>query len=58
MKTILLEAESDGAFGGLGMPLMMGAIFLVMYFFMIRPQKKKEKELSKNEMQLKRVITL
>ena len=47
MKTILLEGESEGAFGGLGMPLMMGAIFLVMYFFMIRPQKKKEKELSK-----------
>lgn len=57
MKTILLEGE--GAFGGgMGMPLMMGAIFLVMYFFMIRPQKKKEKELAKKREAVKKGDTI
>ena len=30
--------------GGLPFLLMMGAMFIVMYFFMIRPQIKKQKK--------------
>ena len=37
--TILLQAQGDG---GLGMILMMVAIFAIMYFFMIRPQRGQE----------------
>ncbi len=38
--TILLQAEG----GGMDLWLMMGAIMVVFYFFMIRPQAKKAKE--------------
>lgn len=38
----LLNAQNDG---GMSMILMMVAMFAVMYFFMIRPQNKKRKEL-------------
>ena len=38
----LLQAQ-DG--GGLSMILMLVAMFAIMYFFMIRPQQKKKKEL-------------
>jgi preprotein translocase subunit YajC len=43
---ILLQAQSEGASGGFGMEqlIMFGAIGLVFYFFMIRPQMKKQKE--------------
>lgn len=43
---ILLQASADGATGGFGLEqiLMFGAIGLVFYFFMIRPQMKKQKE--------------
>ena len=46
MKNILLQAQSEGATGGFGMEqlIMFGAIGLVFYFFMIRPQMKKQKE--------------
>ena len=30
--------------GDWGMLLMLGAVFIAMYFFMIRPQRKQEKE--------------
>ena len=44
----LLVAEQATVTGGLnskwGMILMMAAVFAVMYFLMIRPQKKKQKE--------------
>lgn len=38
----LLQAQ-DG--GGLSMILMLVVMFAIMYFFMIRPQQKKQKEL-------------
>ena len=38
----LLQAQGDG---GMGMILMLVAMFAIMYFFMIRPQQKKQKEL-------------
>ena len=46
MKNILLQAQTEGAAGGFGMEqlIMFGAIGLVFYFFMIRPQMKKQKE--------------
>ena len=46
---ILLQAQAEGAGGGFGIEqiLMFGAIFLVFYLFMIRPQMKKQKEAKK-----------
>ncbi|PCJ23615.1 MAG: preprotein translocase subunit YajC [Flavobacteriales bacterium] len=42
-------APAEGAEEGSGMQtiIMFGAIFLVFYFFMIRPQMKKQKEAKK-----------
>ena len=37
---VLLQAQSSGSF-----LIMMVAIFAIMYFFMIRPQNKKLKEI-------------
>jgi preprotein translocase subunit YajC len=45
MNTIMLQGAAPG--GGLGFPLMMLAMVVVMYFFMIRPQAKKAKEQKK-----------
>ena len=44
LLTILLQAQSGG---GMSMIIMMVAIFAIMYFFMIRPQNKKQKEIQK-----------
>ena len=46
---ILLMAPAEGAEegGGLQTIIMFGAIFLVFYLFMIRPQMKKQKEAKK-----------
>jgi preprotein translocase subunit YajC len=43
MKAIVLQAQG-GEFGPL---LLMGGMFIIMYFFMIRPQMKKMKEAKK-----------
>lgn len=43
---ILLQAEGAGG-GIMGQVFLFGSIILIMYFFMIRPQQKKQKE-SKN----------
>ena len=42
--SILFQAQAEG-----GMPffLLIGGMFLIMYFFMIRPQVKKQKESKK-----------
>ena len=37
----------------MGMILMMIAIFVIMYFFMIRPQQKRQKEIQKFQNELK-----
>lgn len=48
VMTILLQAaEGNGAGGSLQFLIMMVLIFGVMYFFMIRPQQKRQKELMK-----------
>jgi preprotein translocase subunit YajC len=43
MKAIVLDAQG----GGFGPLLLMGGMFIIMYFFMIRPQMKKMKEAKK-----------
>ena len=45
MTNIILAAQAQGGSGGYSMLLMMVAIFAIMYFFMIRPQQKKQKEI-------------
>ena len=47
MNTILLSAQSNAGGGGMGMPIMMVAIFAIMWLFMIRPQQKRQKEIRK-----------
>ena len=41
---ILLDAQQPQG-GGISFIVMMVAIFAIMYFFMIRPQQKKQKEI-------------
>ena len=43
---IFLQAAQQGG-SSLSMWIMIGLIFIVMYFFMIRPQNKQRKELQK-----------
>ena len=47
MYGILLQAPANGGdfMSQYGNLLMLGAVFVVFYFFMIRPQQKKQKEL-------------
>ena len=45
MNTILLQAQGQG--GGMGMIIMLVVLFAIMYFFMIRTQNKKQKEIQK-----------
>ena len=42
--TVLLQAPAAG--GGSMMWIMLIAMFVIMYFFMIRPQNKKQKEIA------------
>ena len=45
---MVLAAQAAGAQGGgMGMLIMMIAIFVIMWLFMIRPQQKKQKEIRK-----------
>lgn len=43
---ILLEAPSQEG-GGMSFFILLGGMFLIMYFFMIRPQIKRQKEAKK-----------
>ncbi|MBQ3383545.1 MAG: preprotein translocase subunit YajC [Bacteroidales bacterium] len=60
--TIALQAQpAQQGGGGLSLIIMMVAIFAIMYFLMIRPQQKKQKELQRFRNELKRgdkVITI
>ena len=48
MTNIFLAAQAaQGSGSGMSMILMMVAIFAIMWFFMIRPQQKKQKEIQK-----------
>lgn len=44
---IILQAAGGEQGGGYSFFIMMGILFVVMYFFMIRPQAKKAKEAKK-----------
>lgn len=60
MNTILLEAQGQQG-GGMSMIIMLVVLFAIMYFFMIRPQNKKQKEIQKfrNELSVgQEVITI
>lgn len=51
---ILLQAAPSGGMGGMSSTIfMMVAIFAVFYFFMIRPQQKKQKDLVKSREAMK-----
>ena len=46
MNTIVLAAQNAQTGSGMGgMLIMMVALFAIMYFFMIRPQQKRQKEI-------------
>lgn len=51
MTTVFLAAQ--GAGGGMMPLLMMVAVFAIMWFFMIRPQQKRQKEIRKFQNELK-----
>lgn len=50
----ILQAQTAAAGSNWSMLIMMALIFVVMYFFMIRPQQKKQKELVKFRDSLKK----
>ncbi|MDR2815525.1 MAG: preprotein translocase subunit YajC, partial [Proteiniphilum sp.] len=50
---VLLQAATTPGNGMTGTLLMMVAIFAVFYFFMIRPQQKKQKDLQKSREAMK-----
>lgn len=54
MNTLILAAQAQGGTGGMGMIIMLVLMFAIMWFFMIRPQQKKQKEIQKFQNQLER----
>ncbi|SHN24861.1 preprotein translocase subunit YajC [Cyclobacterium lianum] len=46
LNQILLQVDGAGS-GIMGQVFLFGSIILIMYFFMIRPQQKKQKETTK-----------
>ena len=47
MTQIFLAAQAAQGGGSISFIIMMVAIFAIMYFFMIRPQQKRQKEIQK-----------
>lgn len=47
MHLFILAQAAAGSSGILGQVFLFGSIILIMYFFMIRPQQKKQKETKK-----------
>ena len=57
----LLQTAAPAQGGGLSMWIMLALIFVVMWFFMIRPQRKQQKELENFRNALKngdKVVTI
>ena len=52
MTNIVLAAQAAGQGSGMSMILMMVAIFAIMWFVMIKPQQKKQKEIQKFQNEL------
>ena len=51
MENLVVVAQAQGG-GGMSMIIMMVAIFAIMWFFMIKPQQKKQKEIQKFQNEL------
>ncbi len=51
---ILLQAAQPGGNGFIGQFVLIGGIILIFYFFMIRPQQKKQKDQKKYLEQVKK----
>ena len=51
MMNLVLAAQAAQG-GGISMIIMMVAIFAIMWFFMIKPQQKKQKEIQKFQNEL------
>ena len=45
MNTMFILLQATGQQGGMSFLIMMVVIFAIMWFFMIRPQQKKQKEI-------------
>ena len=45
MTAFMLSAQAAQGGGGMSFLIMMVAIFVIMYLFMIRPQQKRQKEI-------------
>ena len=45
MTQLILAAQGQGGAGSMSFIIMMVAIFAIMYFFMIKPQQKRQKEI-------------
>ena len=61
MFTLLQAAAPAAQGGGMSMWIMLALIFIVMWFFMIRPQRKQQKELENFRNSLKngdKVVTV
>ena len=61
MISLLQTAPANGQAGGRTMWVMLLLIFVIMWFFMIRPQRKQQKELQKFRDALKKgdkVVTI
>ena len=52
MTNIVLAAQAAQGGSGMSMIIMMVAIFAIMWFFMIRPQQKRQKEIQKFQNEL------
>ena len=60
LNSILLQTETGGPGSGLMQILMIVALIAIFYFFMIRPQSKRQKQINKFRSELKagdKVIT-
>ena len=52
MANLVLAAQAAGQGSGMSMIIMMVAIFAIMWFFMIKPQQKKQKAIQKFQNEL------
>ncbi|PIF01881.1 MAG: preprotein translocase subunit YajC [Paludibacter sp.] len=54
LSILLQAAQTESPFGNWSGILMMVAIFVIFYFFMIRPQTKRQKEIRKQREAMKK----
>ena len=52
MTNMILAAQAAQGGGSMSFIIMMVAVFAIMWFFMIRPQQKKQKEIQKFQNEL------